>query len=103
VLRTRRFGSLLAVALVATPLSSTTTHATTIRAQPVAANLRVPVTFAPPPDGRIFYGELNSGQVRIYNSTTGANILFLPSLTYSPKTERRTGQPGLCRGPDDGN
>jgi len=53
VLRTRRFGSLLAVALVATPLSSTTTHATTIRAQPVAANLRVPVTFAPAPDGRI--------------------------------------------------
>jgi glucose/arabinose dehydrogenase len=79
-LRIRRFGWLLAVALVAalvaTPLSSTTTRAATIRAQPVATNLRVPVTFAFAPNGRIFYGELNTGQIHIYDPRTRANTLF---------------------------
>lgn len=69
-----------------------------IKAQPVTtARLRDPATFTFAPDGRIFYGEKATGQIRIINRKTGSNSLFFtfPNL-YSP---RESGLLGLALHP----
>lgn len=57
---------------------------------PVATSLTVPASFTFAPDGRIFYGELRTGEIRILDPTTGSDSLFftVPDLAT-------TGEQGL--------
>jgi len=47
-----------------------------LRADPVATGLDSPVTFTFMPSGRIFYGEKNSGEIRIVNPKADTNRHF---------------------------
>ena len=47
-----------------------------IGAQPVATGLEFPAAFTFAPDGRIFYGERLTGEIRVFNPATKQNSLF---------------------------
>src|SRR6186997_1850311 len=49
---------------------------TTFNADPVATGLDKPVAFTFAPDGRIFYMEKTTGEIRIYNPVTDHDGLF---------------------------
>lgn len=74
-----------------TTSTSTTTTTTTIPADPpitataVATGLEAPATFTFAPDGRIFYGERLTGEIRILDPSTGSNTAFfsVPDLATS--------------------
>src|SRR5262245_49201500 len=48
-----------------------------VGAEPIVTNLNFPGAFAIAPDGRIFYGERLTGEVRIYNPANGSDTLFV--------------------------
>lgn len=54
-----------------------------IGAVPVVSGLDWPAGFTFAPDGRIFYGERFTGEIRIYNPANGSNTLFatVPNLS----------------------
>jgi glucose/arabinose dehydrogenase len=68
----------LALALTATPAKA----APTVVAVPVAIDLAFPTAFDFTPGGRIFYTERYTGNIRIFNPSSGSNTLFyqLPNL-----------------------
>jgi glucose/arabinose dehydrogenase len=70
------------LALLGTAFPTVNARAQTIVAKPVATNLKVPAAFTFAPDGRIFYGELRTGRIRIYNPSTGSSNTFftVPNL-----------------------
>jgi glucose/arabinose dehydrogenase len=70
----------LAAALVMLPVLPA--HAATISAQPVATGLNYPAAFAFAPDGRIFYVERTSGEIRILDGSTDS-LFFTVSGTRS--------------------
>jgi aldose sugar dehydrogenase len=78
----RRVGACIAaaVALIAAPAASAA-----ITAQPVATGLAFPAAFTFAPDGRIFYGERFSGEIRVYNPVTDTDTLFfsIPNVVAS--------------------
>jgi len=80
----------VAVVLAAGTLTATPAGAVTLTRTPVATGLAFPAAFTFAPDGRIFYGERFTGQVRIVNPSAGSNTLFftVPGLST-------TGEQGL--------
>jgi glucose/arabinose dehydrogenase len=58
-----------------------------IGAEPVAEGLEAPAAFTFAPDGRIFYGERLTGEIRILDPTTGSNTLFF-TIPILPQVER---------------
>lgn len=47
-----------------------------VGADPVVTGLSFPAAFTFAPDGRIFYGERFTGEIRIYNPANGSDTLF---------------------------
>ena len=47
-----------------------------VAAQQIAGNLAFPAAFTFAPDGRIFYAERFTGEIRIFNPATGQDTLF---------------------------
>jgi glucose/arabinose dehydrogenase len=84
--------SLLAALLVvaATTVVAAPARAATITARPVATGLAFPAAFTFAPDGRIFYGERFTGQIRVLDPSSGSNTLLftVPNLAT-------TGEQGL--------
>ncbi len=81
----------LAVALSVVPLWTPASASTlAIRAEPLATGLAFPAGFTFAPDGRLFYGERYTGEVRILDPATGFDSLFftVPNLLT-------TGEKGL--------
>jgi aldose sugar dehydrogenase len=68
--------SLLVAGVVALP--ALPAHAATITAQPVATGLDFPTAFAFAPDGRIFYVERTTGEIRILNGSTDSLFFTVP-------------------------
>ncbi len=82
----RRF---ITVAAVATLLvASITGRAAAISAQPVGTSLNFPAAFTFAPDGRIFFGERLTGQIRILNPATGTHTLFFTVTNLLTDGER---------------
>ncbi len=75
----------LAVALATTVTATPAAAGTVITKTPVATGLAFPAAFTLAPDGRIFYGERFTGQVRIIDPSTGTNGLAftVPELVTS--------------------
>jgi aldose sugar dehydrogenase len=74
-------GGLVLVALGAIPgwgatLAAPATGPDGIGAEPVATGLEYPAGFTFAPDGRIFYAELLTGEIRIFEPSTGSDTLF---------------------------
>jgi glucose/arabinose dehydrogenase len=69
-------------------------------ADPVATGLSTPVTFTFDPGGRIYYGEKDTGEIRILNPSAGTDRLFfhIPDVQSTSGTER--GLLGLALHPD---
>jgi len=59
-----------------------------IGAVPVATGLAWPAGFTFAPDGRIFYGERFTGEIRIYDPSTGSNTLFFTISNISTQGEQ---------------
>jgi glucose/arabinose dehydrogenase len=78
------------VALSALPSSEAFPEAASITARPIATGLAFPAAFTFASDGRIFYGERFTGEIRILNPATGSDSLF---FTISKVTT--TGEHGL--------
>jgi glucose/arabinose dehydrogenase len=70
----RLAGLVLTVALFLT--GTPTAQAQGIGAEPVAEGLEAPAAFTFAPDGRIFYGERLTGEIRILDPATGSDTLF---------------------------
>ena len=67
----------VAVAALATLLAvSAAGRAAAISAQPLGTGLNFPAGFTVAPDGRIFFGERLTGQIRILDPATGTHTLF---------------------------
>jgi glucose/arabinose dehydrogenase len=73
---------------VATVLVPSTSSAVTFQRQLVHGGMAFPAAFTFAPDGRIFYGERNSGQVRIFNPATSGDTLFFTVPNLSTGNER---------------
>jgi glucose/arabinose dehydrogenase len=87
------------VAPAAAPRTSTPSPAPShISAQQMAGNMDVPATFTFDPDGRVFYGERFSGEIRIRDLTTDADRLFF-KLPHT-LNEGEQGLLGLAVHPD---
>ncbi|MGI9021786.1 MAG: PQQ-dependent sugar dehydrogenase [Acidimicrobiales bacterium] len=71
----RRFLLVALAVVLAGTASAVPAHAATT-ATPVATGLAFPAAFTFAPDGRIFYGERFTGQVRILTPGPGTNTLF---------------------------
>jgi len=89
--------AVLAMTLVAT-VTASPARAAAITATPVATGLSFPAAFTFAPDGRIFYGERLTGQVRVLNPSSGSNAAFftVPDLV----TVGEEGVLGLALHPD---
>jgi len=59
-----------------------------IGAQPVVKGLNSPSAFTVAPDGRFFYGERLTGQIRIYDPATQSNKLFYQVTNLSNQGEQ---------------
>jgi glucose/arabinose dehydrogenase len=79
-----RRGLMLFVALGLILAGSSPAHAQVV-AQQVVGSLAFPAAFTFAPDGRIFYAERFSGEIRIYDPATGQDSLFhtLPQVATS--------------------
>jgi len=66
--------TVLSTVILAGPPAGGTPSA--IGATPVATGLDYPAAFTFAPDGRIFYGERFTGEIRIYNPSNGSDTLF---------------------------
>jgi glucose/arabinose dehydrogenase len=82
----RRFITVAAVATLL--LASTTSRAAAISAQPVGSGLNFPAAFTLAPDGRIFFGERFTGQIRILVPATGTHTLFFTVTNLLTDGER---------------
>jgi quinoprotein glucose dehydrogenase len=80
-----RFAS--AAVLMAAGLSSSP-RALEIRAEPVAEGLENSAFFTFAPDGRIFYAERLSGEIRILDPSTGSDTLFFTVSDLMQQGER---------------
>jgi glucose/arabinose dehydrogenase len=70
-----------------------------IVAKPIATGLQYPATFTFLPDGRLIYGELKGGEIRIFDPANKTNRLFytVPNLETSGGEQ---GIIGIARHPD---
>jgi glucose/arabinose dehydrogenase len=59
-----------------------------IGATPVVTGLNFPGAFTFAPDGRIFYAERYTGQIRIYDPSNGSNTLFFTIPNISTQGEQ---------------
>jgi glucose/arabinose dehydrogenase len=59
-----------------------------IGATPVVTGLNFPAAFTFAPDGRIFYAERYTGQIRIYDPSNGSNTLFITIPNLSTQGEQ---------------
>ncbi|MDQ4144258.1 MAG: PQQ-dependent sugar dehydrogenase [Actinomycetota bacterium] len=59
-----------------------------IAARPVATGLDLPATFTFAPNGKIFYGELLSGEIHLLDPRTGADSLFFNVPEISQRGEQ---------------
>ena len=89
----RRLAHVLSIALVAATLiglvSPTPARAVaTIHAKRIASGLNDPVAFTFTPNGRIFYVEKTTGQIRLLNPATGTDKLFFTVSHVSGTGER---------------
>jgi glucose/arabinose dehydrogenase len=64
-------GSLIAISLGSDP-----SHAASITAEPVLTGLAFPAAFTFVTDGKIFYGERFTGEIRIFDPATATDSLF---------------------------
>lgn len=78
-------------------LSGPPSYAGGIGTEPVATGLEFPATFTFAPDGRIFYGEAMTGEIRIFEPANGSDMLFF-TLPVDPSG--RAGLIGLVLAPD---
>lgn len=86
----RRIGTTLLVATSAL-LAHLPAHAAPgIEARPVAQGLDRPVAFTFDPDGRIWYVEKDSGEVRIFDPSAGRDSLFVRVPGVNGEGERGT-------------
>jgi glucose/arabinose dehydrogenase len=69
-----------------------------IGATPVLTGLDFPAAFTFAPDGRIFYGERFTGQIRVYDPSNGSDTLFFTVSNLSTQGEQ--GLLGLALHPD---
>ncbi|CAN5135803.1 hypothetical protein BH18ACT4_BH18ACT4_00520 [soil metagenome] len=84
----RRLAAILAVlACLAVPAEAGGQVAT-VDAEPVATGLDFPAAFTFAGDGRIFYGERFTGEIRILNPTTGVDTLFFTISNLSTAGEQ---------------
>ena len=80
---------LITVAAVLSLLvASATGRAAAISAQPVKTSLNFPAAFTFAPDGRIFFGERLTGQIRILDPATGTHTLFFTVTNLLTDGER---------------
>ena len=89
----------LTFAVLAQPaIARAPTHPAAIGVTPVATGLAWPAGFTFAPDGRIFYNERYTGEVRIYNPSGGSNTLFatIPNLS----TQGEQGLLGIALDPN---
>src|SRR5438093_6914609 len=59
-----------------------------VGATPVVTGLNFPAAFTFAPDGRIFYAERYTGQIRIYDPSNGSNSLFITIPNLSTQGEQ---------------
>ena len=90
--------SLLAIVALLGPEGLARAEVSAVGADPVATGLNYPAAFTFAPDGRIFYGERFTGQIRIYDPSNGSDTLFftVPNLV----TNGEQGLLGLALAPD---
>jgi aldose sugar dehydrogenase len=69
-----------------------------IGAEPIVSDLSFPAAFTFAPDGRIFYGERFTGEIRIFDPDTGSDELFFTVKKLETSGER--GLLGLALHPD---
>ncbi|MGH2725155.1 MAG: PQQ-dependent sugar dehydrogenase [Actinomycetota bacterium] len=83
LLRAAAAGTAL-VLLASAPAAAGRASTATV-AQPVAGGLAFPAAFTFAPDGRIFYGERFTGEIRVLDPATGQDTLFftLPAVATS--------------------
>jgi glucose/arabinose dehydrogenase len=72
-------------------------HPAAIGVTPVATGLNFPAAFTFAPDGRIFYGERLTGEIRIYDPSNGSDTLFFTVRNISTQGEQ--GLLGLALNP----
>ena len=82
----------LALMLAAWPAVSSqpAVAGTPFTAEPIVTGLDEPIAFTFAPNGRIFYVEKGTGQVRIYNPATEENRLFVDVPGVNSQGERGT-------------
>jgi len=80
-------GAILAATLLSV-VAAPSARAAGVGAQTIASGLNWPAAFTFAPDGRIFYGERFTGQIRIYDPTTGSNTLFFTVTNLLTDGER---------------
>jgi glucose/arabinose dehydrogenase len=91
-------GSLaLILALTAGLQAPTRAAVSTVGAVTIATGLDFPTPLSIAPDGRIFYGERFSGEIRIYDPSNGSDTLFFTIPDMS--TDGNRGLLGLALGP----
>jgi glucose/arabinose dehydrogenase len=66
----------IGLTVLACPVFVPTAHAGGIAVQVVKADLEFPAAFAVAPGGRIVYAERYTGEIRVYNPSTGSDTLF---------------------------
>ena len=87
-MRNRSSLTLVAVLLLLSALPTRAVAAPSISAERVVGNLDQPVAFTFGPDGRMWYVEKNSGEVRIHDLDTGADSLFFDVAKVTGEGER---------------
>lgn len=95
---TRLAGLLLTAAVWPAVAAPPALAAVTFRARPVAVGLDQPVAFTFAPNGKIFYVEKDTGQVRIYNPDIDNDRLFATLPGVDGQGER--GTLGIALHPD---
>jgi glucose/arabinose dehydrogenase len=78
-------GSVSMALVVGQPVRSATRSApAAIGAVVVAGDLAFPAAFTFAPDGRIFYGERGTGEIRIFDPSSGTDTLFftIPNVVF---------------------
>ncbi len=81
-------GSALAILVSLVGAGPAAARPSAIGVSPVATGLAWPAGFTFAPDGRIFYGERYTGEVRIFNPSNGSNTLFITIPNISTQGEQ---------------
>ena len=90
--------SLIVAMLIALPAPSDRAHAATLKATAIATNLAFPAGFTFAPNGRIFYGERFTGEIRIHNPDTSSDRVFF--TVPDVETDGEQGLLGVALHPD---